>query len=261
MSDVSAPLLATDFARRPRPDDPVDLSVVLPMHNEVGNAADLVQEIRQVFAEDRIEIIAVDDASTDGTAAALMAIKDDVAVLRVLSHASNAGQSRALRTGILAARGRIIATLDGDGQNVPGDIPALLARLVREDAPPNLAMVAGERQARQDSRAKLVASRAANRVRKLLLRDAANDTGCGLKVFFREAFLRLPYFDHVHRYLPALICREGFEVEFLPVAHRPRRHGVSKYTNLGRAGVAVRDLFGVVWLNARAKKPGRIREH
>ena len=230
------------------------------MYNEEGNAEALVREIFAAVGAMDAEIVVVDDASTDGTRGLLVDLKAAVPILRVLGHVHNAGQSRAVRTGILGAQGQIIATLDGDGQNVPGDIPRLFDQLIRDDAPDLLAMVAGERQKRQDSQAKLVASRAANGIRKSLLNDSANDTGCGLKVFYRDAFLRLPYFDHIHRYLPALMGREGFQVEFAPVAHRPREHGSSKYTNFGRAAVAVRDLLGVTWLNARARRPQEIEE-
>jgi dolichol-phosphate mannosyltransferase len=256
MTTTLAPL----YSYLPYRDGAPALSVVVPMYNEEGNARRLVEEIAEAVRGLEAEIVIVDDASTDGTRAALVALKPEIAALRVLAHGRNAGQSRAVRTGILGARGRIIATLDGDGQNVPSDIPPLLERLTRADAPELLAMVAGERQKRQDSQAKLVASRAANRIRKSLLKDDADDTGCGLKVFYRNAFLRLPYFDHIHRYLPALMVREGYSVEFAPVSHRPREHGASKYTNFGRAAVAVRDLIGVTWLLARARRPETVEE-
>lgn len=236
------------------------ISVVAPMYNEEGGAAGLVREIAEALAEIPHEIVIVDDASTDGTKTVLGNLKAEVPSLRVLSHGRNSGQSRALRTGILAARAPVIATLDGDGQNVPGDIYRLYETLTRPGAPALLAMVGGERQKRQDSRAKVWASNAANGIRKRLLGDHANDTGCGLKVFWRDAYLRLPYFDHIHRYIPALMVREGFETEFVPVSHRPRAFGQSKYTNFGRAAVAVRDLLGVVWLKARSRNPQEIEE-
>jgi len=251
---------APQFGDTGTPDPTLQLSVVVPMYNEEGNAAELIDEIAEAVAPLNAEIIAVDDASTDRTRDILKSLKASTPGLRVLGHAKNAGQSRAGRTGILAARSDCIATLDGDGQNVPNDIPALFEQLTRDGAPNLLAMVAGERQKRQDSQAKLMASRWANGIRKSLLKDNANDTGCGLKVFKRDAFLRLPYFDHVHRYLPALMTREGLLVEFAPVAHRPRQHGVSKYTNFGRAAVAVRDLIGVTWLIARARQPDAVEE-
>lgn len=253
---IPAPL----FGFPPPPAGAPDLSVVVPMYNEEGNAAELVREIDDAVRDLNAEIVIVDDCSTDATQAVLQGLKEELPRLRILAHGKNAGQSRAVRTGILGAKGQIIATLDGDGQNVPGDIPALFQRLTRSDAAPLLAMVAGERQKRQDSQAKLMASKAANNIRKSLLKDNANDTGCGLKLFKRDAFMRLPYFDHVHRYLPALMTREGFAVEFAPVSHRPRQHGASKYTNFGRAAVAVRDLIGVTWLIARARPPQEVEE-
>ena len=234
------------------------LSVVAPMYNEAGGAVALAEEIAAALAGVAHEIVFVDDASTDDTLAVLRDAQARLPQLRVLAHEFNAGQSRAIRTGVLAARAPAVATLDGDGQNDPKDIVELYAALMRGGD--RLAMVAGERRGRQDSAAKKIASRAANAIRKRLLRDGAADTGCGLKAFRRDAFLALPYFDHMHRYLPALMSREGYEVAFLPVAHRPRAHGRSKYTNIGRALVAFRDLAGVMWLAARARKPGEIRE-
>jgi hypothetical protein len=151
-----------------------------------------------------------------------------------------------------------VLTLDGDGQNDPADGPALVDALAA--GPPELALVGGERVKRQDSFAKRVASRIGNGVRKRLLKDTANDTGCGLKAFRREAFLRLPYFDHIHRYLPALMQREGYLTAFLPVNHRHRETGVSKYTNLGRLWASLSDLFGVIWLQSRARNPGGVDE-
>jgi glycosyltransferase involved in cell wall biosynthesis len=178
--------------------------------------------------------------------------------LRVLQHELNAGQSRAVRTGVMAARGEIVVTLDGDGQNDPADAPRLARRLMA--SPEALALVGGRRTRRQDSWAKRMASRLGNGVRKRLLNDQADDTGCGLKAFRREVFLRLPYFDHCHRYLPALVLREGFQTAFEEVNHRPRLSGVSKYDNLGRLMVSVSDLMGVLWLRTRARSPGAISE-
>ncbi len=237
------------------------LSVVVPMYNESENAPELVAEIAAALrGKMPFEIVAVNDCSSDNTADVLVALKVEFPELRVISHVSNAGQSRGVRTGVTAANAPIISTLDGDGQNNPADIPALFQQLTRDDAPELLMMVAGERQKRQDTAAKKLASRAANGIRKSLLGDDANDTGCGLKVFYRDAFMRLPYFDHIHRYLPALIKREGMEVEFAPVSARARLHGVSKYTNFQRAAVAVRDLMGVIWLRNRFKNPVSIDE-
>ncbi|HXV01330.1 MAG TPA: glycosyltransferase family 2 protein [Caulobacteraceae bacterium] len=238
--------------RRPR------VSVVVPVFDEEGAAPALAREIAAALAGEAVEIIFIDDASGDNTRAHLTAVKDEIAALRLLFHTRNAGQSRAIRTGVLAARAPLIVMMDGDGQNDPADAAALLATL--RAGPPNLAMVAGERTRRRDSLTKRWASRIANGVRRRLLRDRATDTGCGLKVFRREAFLALPYFDHMHRYLPALMLREGYEIAFRPVGHRPRAHGHSKYDNLGRLGAGVSDLRGVRWLIGRARSPGQIRE-
>lgn len=255
---VPSPIYAMD--RTGAADAPA-ISVVIPMYNEEGNAAALIGEVATALRSVApFEIIAVNDCSKDATLEVLTGLKDEYPELRVLNHHSNAGQSRSIRTGVLAAKAPVIATLDGDGQNNPADIPALYTQLTRQDAPALLAMVAGERQKRKDSQAKLVASRWANGIRKKLLNDNANDTGCGLKLFYRAAFLRLPYFDHLHRYLPALIRREGLMIEFAPVSHRERLSGVSKYTNIQRAAVAMRDVTGVIWLLARSRQPGEISE-
>ena len=236
------------------------VSVVAPMMNEAEGAASLIQEIASALAGTDHEIIIVDDGSTDKTCEIVEAMRADLPQLRLVRHAKNAGQSRALRTGILTARSDVIAMLDGDGQNNPADLPALLEHLRKTACGEGPAMVAGERQKRQDSTAKKWASRAANGLRRRLLDDGAPDTGCGLKVYYREAYLRLPYFDHMHRYLPALMRREGYEVVFKPVSHRPRTHGASKYTNFGRFLVAIRDLMGVLWLKGRARTPESIVE-
>jgi glycosyltransferase involved in cell wall biosynthesis len=231
-----------------------NISVVVPVFDEEGAAPDLAREIAAAFAGRSFEIVFVDDASRDGTRAVLSALKAEIPQLRVVGHRKNAGQSRAIRTGVLAARGPIVLTLDGDGQNDPADGPMLVDVLAA--GPHDLAMVGGERVKRQDSQAKKIASKVGNGVRKRLLKDTANDTGCGLKAFRREAFLRLPYFDHMHRYLPALMIREGFRSEFRPVNHRHRQTGRSKYTNLGRLWASLSDLFGVMWLQSRARIPG-----
>jgi glycosyltransferase involved in cell wall biosynthesis len=244
MTDVAVPL--------------PEVSVVVPVFDEGGAATALAREIAAAFAGRAVEIIFVDDASRDDTLSRLEALKADLPMLRVLAHGKNAGQSRAVRTGVLAARAPIVVTLDGDGQNDPADAPALVDALIAGG--PDLALVGGERLKRQDSAAKRIASRFANSVRKRLLRDVADDTGCGLKAMRREAFLRLPYFDHIHRYVPALMLREGYDVRFLPVGHRARESGVSKYTNLGRLKAAFSDLLGVMWLQTRSRSPGQIVE-
>ena len=230
-----------------------DVSVVVPVHDEEGAAGPLAEEIAAALSGVDHEILFVDDASRDRTRAELTALKGRLPQLRVLAHRRNAGQSRAVRTGVLAARGDIVVTLDGDGQNDPADAPKLIARLKQD---PRLALVGGQRLKRQDTAAKRWASKTANGIRKRLLKDQADDTGCGLKAFRREAFLRLPYFDHMHRYLPALMLREGYQVAFEDVSHRARTTGRSKYTNLGRLWASLSDLLGVMWLRSRFRDPG-----
>lgn len=226
------------------------------MKDEAGNAANLAREIAAALDGRAYEMIFVDDASRDDTRAELAALKRELPALRLVGHRRNAGQSRAVRTGVMAARAPLIGTLDGDGQNDPADLPRLLTRLTRPDAPTNLGMVGGIRAKRQDSWAKRMASRVANGVRKSMLNDGAVDSGSGVKVFKRDAFLALPYFDHMHRYMAALMLREGFAVEYLDVNHRHRGAGRSKYTNLGRLAANMTDLFGVMWLRTRARSPG-----
>lgn len=231
----------------------IEFSVVVPVHDEAGNAANLAREIAAALEGRSYEMIFVDDASRDDTRGELAALKAELPALRLIGHRSNAGQSRAVRTGVLAARAPIVGTLDGDGQNDPADLPRLLARITRADAPADLGMVAGKRTKRQDSWSKRVASRIANNIRKSALKDGADDSGSGVKVFKREAFLLLPYFDHMHRFMAALMLREGYAVEFLEVNHRHRGAGRSKYTNLGRLAANMTDLFGVMWLRSRAR--------
>ena len=235
----------------------VALSVVVPVKDEAGNVAPLAREIAAALKGEAHEILFVDDGSSDGTAAALGALKAEIPELRVLSHSRNLGQSRGIRTGVHAARGNIIVTLDGDGQNDPADIPKLLSAL---RADPDTAMVSGVRIRRQDSTSRRLASRLGNGFRSALLGDGATDTGCGLKAFRRSTFLDLPYFDHLHRFLIALVQREGGKVSFVPVNHRPRLTGASKYTNIGRLLVSVQDLLGVRWLQQRHGGKTEIRE-
>jgi dolichol-phosphate mannosyltransferase len=235
-----------------------EISVVIPVHDEADNVAELAREIAAAFDGRPYEMIFVDDASRDATLARLEALKSEMPTLRVLAHATNAGQSRAVRSGVLAARGAVVVTMDGDRQNDPADAPALADRLMAGG--PDLGMVGGRRAKRQDSASKRVASRFGNGVRRRLLNDESEDTGCGLKAFRREAFLRLPYFDHLHRFLPAMMLREGYRIESLDVHHRPRVAGRSKYTNLRRLWVSLGDVLGVMWLNARSRRPGDVRE-
>jgi glycosyltransferase involved in cell wall biosynthesis len=233
------------------------ISVVVPVKDEAGNVGPLAREIAAALTGQPHEILFVDDGSSDGTAQALAALKADLPQLRVLRHGRNLGQSRGIRTGVQAARGDVIVTLDGDGQNDPADIPMLLTRLRTE---PELTMVSGVRVKRQDSASRRLASRLGNGFRSAMLGDGATDTGCGLKAFRRQAFLDLPYFDHLHRFLIAMIQREGGKVAYVAVNHRPRLTGASKYTNFGRLLVSVQDLLGVRWLQRRHRGPADIRE-
>lgn len=234
------------------------VSVVVPVKDEAGNVAALAREIAAALkAEPGHEIIFVDDGSTDGTAERLVALKSEIPNFRPLRHDRNLGQSRGIHTGIHAARGDIIVTLDGDGQNDPADIPALLAKL---RADPGLGMVSGVRVKRQDTASRRIASRLGNRFRDAMLGDGATDTGCGIKAFYREAFLDIPYFDHMHRYLIALVQRHGWKVAYVPVNHRPRLTGRSKYTNLGRTLVSIQDMLGVRWLQRRHGGATKIEE-
>jgi len=226
----------------------VSLSVVVPVKDEAGNVAPLAREIARAVAGEKAEIIFVDDGSADATPRELAALKTELPQLRVLRHGRNSGQSRAIRTGVLAANAPLIATLDGDGQNDPADLPNLLAML-RADA--QLAMVSGVRAKRQDTASRKLASRLANSFRRRALNDTAVDSGSGIKAFRREAFLALPYFDHQHRFMTTLMLREGFGVGFCNVNHRPRLNGHSKYTNLQRMFAGIYDILGVRWLQAR----------
>lgn len=233
----------------------MDLSVVIPVKNEAENIASLVGEIRAALdGLVEYEILYVDDGSSDATAAEITRLAAKTPQLRLLRHAQNCGQSAAIRTGVRAARASWIATLDGDGQNDPADIPVLW-RLSREASDSPLLLLAGYREKRQDSWSKRWASGIANAIRGRLLGDRTPDTGCGLKLFPRSLFLDLPHFDHMHRFLPALVLREGGRVRSVTVNHRPRRKGVSKYGVFDRLGVGIIDLFGVMWLQRRSTRP------
>lgn len=229
------------------------LSVVVPVFNERDNVAPLISEILAALrGVTTFEIVYVDDQSRDDTAAVLQSLKAATPELRILQHATQSGQSTAIRTGVKGARGAWIATLDGDGQNDPADLPKLLT--ARDSGDPSVKLYAGWRVNRQDSGSKRWASKYANAIRARMLHDDTPDTGCGTKLFEREAFLDLPYFDHMHRYLPALMQRSGWKTISIPVNHRPRGAGVSKYNNLQRALVGIRDLMGVAWLIVRSKR-------
>lgn len=238
------------------PDLPAPIvSVVVPVRNEAPNIGPLVDEIEAALGAVPHEIVYVDDGSTDGTGDALAAARAAGAPLRWLRHRASCGQSAAVITGVKAARGHWIATLDGDGQNDPADIPRLLARAEAEAAAGRRTLVAGHRVNRKDSGVKRYTSRIANAIRSRLLRDATPDTGCGLKVFPRDLFLELPHFDHMHRFLPALTLRLGGHVVSEPVNHRPRVRGVSNYGTLDRLLVSIFDLVGMAWLQRRGRRP------
>ncbi|GIX33477.1 MAG: dolichol-phosphate mannosyltransferase [Lysobacterales bacterium] len=250
-----------------RADEVPELSVVIPVHDEADNILPLLQEIETALSgRVRFEVVVVDDGSRDETPARLSEALSAMPFLRVLRHERQAGQSRAIWNGVRAARAPWIATLDGDGQNDPGDIPKLLAE--RERLGGEVGLLAGWRVHRRDSAWKRFGSRLANAVRGWLLKDRTPDTGCGLKLFRRDAFLELPYFDHMHRFLPALFQREGWLTRSIPVGHRPRRAGRSHYGNLRRLWVGLADLGGVAWLLRRRRRtavheigPSRIGEH
>lgn len=238
----------------------IRLSVVVPVFNEADNILPLLQEIHAVL-EGWLdyEVVYTDDGSRDDTAAVLAQAQQRYPRLRVLRHARSCGQSAALRSAIRAARGRWIATLDGDGQNDPADIPRLLEAVAAHGLSGDW-LIAGWRTRRRDTWLRRMSSRIANGVRGRLLRDATPDTGCGLKLFPRELFLELPWFDHMHRFLPALVLRAGGRVISVPVHHRPRERGKSKYGLHNRLWVGIVDLLGVMWLRRRAPLP-EVREN
>ncbi|MFN4128761.1 MAG: glycosyltransferase family 2 protein [Paracoccaceae bacterium] len=236
------------------PADSPSVSVVLPLRNEQHAIAALVEEIVRVLSDMPFEILLVDDGSTDRTRETCLSLAAADARIRVLCHDTSAGQSAALHSGVLAAAAPIIATMDGDGQNPPENLPRLIAPLIDPDAPTRPALVAGQRVGRKDTWSKRMASRLANSIRAAVLRDGTRDTGCGLKAFRRDAFLALPYFNHMHRYLPALFARDGLTVALVDVTHAPRLYGTSNYGNLDRALVGIVDLAGVAWLIHRRKK-------
>jgi len=229
------------------------VSIVVPVRNEADNIAPLVAEIAAALTGRwAFEIVYVNDGSTDGTEAALIALMAERPWLRQVRHAESCGQSAAVRTGVKAARAPIVATLDGDGQNDPSFIPALVRAL--EEGAPRIGLVAGQRVGRRSSGFKRFQSRVANGVRAAILRDGTRDTGCGLKAFDRDLFLGLPYFDGLHRFLPALVRRDGCEVAYVDVIDRPRRHGISNYGLWDRLWVGILDLAGAWWLIRRRRR-------
>ena len=232
-----------------------ELSVVVPVRNEEASIRPLIDEIVTALTElVSYEIIYVDDGSDDGTLDRLRATKREVPQLRILKHETGCGQSIAVLTGVRHARAPLIATLDGDGQNDPADIPALLARY-RQEGPDARFMAAGRRAERKDNRVRLVCSWIANRVRRWLVGDDTPDSGCGLKLFRAEDFLAFPRFNHMHRFLPALMLRDGGRVVSMAVNHRARARGTSKYGVRNRLWVGIVDIFGVMWLKSRARRP------
>jgi dolichol-phosphate mannosyltransferase len=232
------------------------ISVVVPVHNEAPNIPPLIAAISAALAAVPHEIVYVDDGSSDTSPAVLAEIAARLPTLVRVRHKASCGQSAAVITGVKTARGIFIATLDGDGQNDPADIPAMLEAAYKAEAEgPKPVLIAGHRVTRKDSEAKRWGSRIANAVRAKMLRDGTPDTGCGLKLFRRAAFLELPHFDHIHRFLPALFIRAGGHVVSVPVRHHARAHGASHYGTWDRLKVGIIDLFGVAWLQRRWKRP------
>ncbi len=234
------------------------ISVVVPVRNEAGNIAPLVAEIAQALQGRAFEIVYVNDGSSDGTEQELRGLMAQQPWLRQIRHEQSCGQSAAIRSGVAAAQAPIVATLDGDGQNDPAFIPALVAKL--EAGAPRLGLVAGQRVGRKATGFKKLQSRIANAVRSAVLKDGTRDTGCGLKAFHRDVFLALPYFDGLHRFLPALVRREGFAIGYVDVVDRPRGHGTSNYGFFDRLWVGILDLAGVWWLIRRKRRVPQAQE-
>jgi glycosyltransferase involved in cell wall biosynthesis len=234
------------------------VSVVVPVRNEADNVAPLIAEITAALdGRYAHEIIYVNDGSTDDTGARLKTLMKELINLRQLRHARSCGQSAAVRSGVRAARGAYVVTLDGDGQNNPSFLPAMVAMLIGNE---RLGLVAGQRIGRKDTFSKRTQSRIANKVRSFVLRDSTRDTGCGLKAFRRDVFMALPYFDGLHRFLPALVRREGYEIGYVDVIDRPRHAGVSNYGMWDRLWVGIMDLMGVWWLIRRKKSVPDVSE-
>jgi glycosyltransferase involved in cell wall biosynthesis len=236
----------------------IAVSVVVPVRNEADNVVPLINEIAAALdSRWPYEIIYVNDGSTDDTADRLAALMRERTNLRQLRHSQSSGQSAAVRSGVRAARGTIVATLDGDGQNNPAFLPQLIEAIMASE---RVGLIAGQRLGRKDTGFKRMQSRIANRVRNFVLRDGTRDTGCGLKAFRRDVFLSLPYFDGLHRFLPALVRREGYEIGYVDVVDRPRLSGVSNYGMWDRLWVGIMDLMGVWWLIRRKKRVPEVSE-
>ena len=233
----------------------VEISVVIPVKDEAGNVSGLLDEVRAALGTRSFEVVFIDDGSSDRTVETLLARKTSVPELRIVRHSENCGQSSAIRSGVLVARGAVIVTLDGDGQNDPADIPALLAKYQSRADDPAFGLVMGQRTRRHESQRKKLASKFANWARARALGDHTRDVGCGLKAFKKDAYLRLPYFHGMHRFIPALMIREGYTIDFVDVGDRPRGSGKSKYGVLDRAAQAIPDLLGVMWLKQRTRLP------
>ncbi|MEM9740568.1 MAG: glycosyltransferase family 2 protein [Pseudomonadota bacterium] len=247
MSQAASPLSSNSIEATP------DLSVVIPCKNEAENLPILIAEIAAALDGRSFEVLVIDDGSTDGTAqSAWGAGRASKCRVRVVRHETSAGQSAAVRSGVFAAEGDIVVCTDGDGQNDPAFMPALVDRLAERG--PTYGMVGGQRVGRRDTRIKRLASRFANGLRGAILADQTRDSGCGLKAVRTHLFRRLPYFDGWHRFMAALVLREGYQVDFVDVIDRPRRYGVSKYGVLDRALVGIFDLYGVWWLKRRYRR-------
>lgn len=231
--------------------DSAAVSVVVPVKNEAGNIAPLVAEIGGALRDRAFEIVYVNDGSSDSTEQELRALMSERPWLRQIRHARSRGQSAAIRTGVVLARASLVVTIDGDGQNDPASIPALIAAF--DAGAPRIGLVAGQRVSRKATAFKKLQSRLANAIRSAVLKDGTRDTGCGLKVFRRDLFLSLPYFAGLHRFLPALVRREGFDIGYVEVVDRPRLHGASHYGFWDRLWIGMVDLFGVWWLIRRKK--------
>ena len=239
--------------------DAPEISIVIPVCNEAENVGPLAQEIASALSGRAFEVLFVDDGSTDATASAVQAARNSVPQVRLLRHSFRSGQSAAVTTGVRHARAEWVGTLDGDGQNDPADLPKLLAaRLNATNA--DVALFQGHRTTRKDTGFRKFQSRIANGVRSKMLGDGTPDTGCGIKLMNRTAFMDLPKFDHMHRFLPALFQRAGARVVSVPVNHRPRSRGTSKYGMLDRLWVGIVDIFGVMWLRRRYKPGLQVRE-
>jgi glycosyltransferase involved in cell wall biosynthesis len=255
----NAAVSGSDDCMADLPQAPPTVSIVVPVRNEAGNIAPLVAEIATALGDgEAFELVYVNDGSTDGTETELNGLAKTRPWLRQIRHAVSCGQSAAIRTGVAHARASVVITLDGDGQNDPAFIPRLLRALQTGGA--DLGLVAGQRVGRKDTSFKKLQSWIANSVRSAVLRDGTRDTGCGLKAFRRELFLALPYFDGLHRFLPALVRREGYRIGYVDVVDRPRRAGVSNYGMWDRLWVGILDLFGVWWLIRRKRRAPQVSE-